>query len=136
MQELAKAMDAMPLKRLAANSLVNADGEFCTLGVLGRARGLDMSGIDPDDSDAVALAFNIAPAMVREIVYENDEQRDGERWVSWEMCGPVRWFWPHWEKHSQSGYRPIGRDPEEVRWERMRKWVQQRISSQPKEPSQ
>ena len=69
LRELAAAMDAMPVKALAAESLVTADGEFCTLGVLGQARGIDMAPIDPEDWDAVAKAFNLAPAMVREIVY-------------------------------------------------------------------
>ncbi|NDV73529.1 hypothetical protein [Burkholderia cenocepacia] len=76
LRELAAALDAMPVKSLAAESLVNADGRFCTLGALGHARGLDMAPIDPEDWDAVAVAFNIAPAMVREIVYENDEGTD------------------------------------------------------------
>ena len=114
--ELAAAMDAMASKRLAADSLVSAHGEFCTLGVLGHARGLDMSNIDPEDWDAVAKAFGIALSMVREIVYENDERRDGERWMNWEVCGPVRCGWPHWEQHERSGYRSTGKDPEEEYW--------------------
>ena len=133
--ELVSAMDAMASKRLAADSLVSADGEFCTLGVLGQARGLDMSRIDPEDWDAVAEAFGIAPSMVREIVYENDEQRDGEQWMNWEVCGPMRCDWPHWERHERSGYRSIGRDPEEVRWTRMRKWAQDHLAITPKEPT-
>src|ERR1700754_1072963 len=80
LKELAAAMDAMPEKTLAAESLVNHEGEFCTLGVLGQARGLDMSLIDPEDYDWVADAFNLAPAMVREIVYENDEVVNTCKW--------------------------------------------------------
>jgi hypothetical protein len=117
-------MDAMPKKTLAADSLVTEGGEFCTLGVLGQARGLDMNPLDPDDWDAVAKAFNIAPAMVREIVYENDEGIDDYEWVDFVLCGPVL----SWEKHSRSVRVPI---PEETlgaqRWTRMRQWVESNL---------
>lgn len=128
LQELAKAMDAMPVKVLAADSLVTAEGEFCTLGALGRARGLDMSAIDPEDYDAVAKAFGIAPAMVREIVYENDERRDGEVWDNWVVCGPMRGHPPFFELHERSGYRLTGEAPGAARWKRMRAWVEQHIA--------
>jgi len=68
LKELAQAMDAMPVKRLVTEEL-QAEGEFCTLGVVGNARNLDMSVIDPDDSDVVAEKFGLAEAMVREIVW-------------------------------------------------------------------
>lgn len=70
--ELAAALDAMPEKELISEALV-VSGEFCTLGVLGCARGVDIKNLDPDDADAVAAAFDIAPALAREIVFENDE---------------------------------------------------------------
>ena len=43
------------------------------LGAVGKARGLDMTSIDPEDIDTVAPAFGIADAMAREIVYWNDD---------------------------------------------------------------
>lgn len=70
--ELRDALDAMPDKRLIAEEL-EADGQFCTLGVLGAKRGIDMKGVEPDDREAVAELFGIAPAMAAEIVFENDE---------------------------------------------------------------
>ncbi|WP_076903015.1 hypothetical protein [Burkholderia pseudomallei] len=73
LRELAAALDAMPEKRLIANELRSADGEFCTLGVLGDVRGIEMSRLDPDDRDSVAEAFGIAPALAAEIVFENDD---------------------------------------------------------------
>ncbi|KVN91186.1 hypothetical protein [Burkholderia ubonensis] len=73
LRELAAALDAMPEKRLIANELRSADGEFCTLGVLGAVRGIEMSKLDPDDRDSVAAAFGIAPALAAEIVFENDD---------------------------------------------------------------
>lgn len=130
LKELAKAMDAMPVKILAAESLITTDGEFCTLGVLGHARGVDMNPIDPENWDAVAKAFNIAPAMVREIVYENDEVLDTYDWVDVEIYGPIRPFFPEYGRHTRSIRVDIA--PEKVgaqRWDRMRKWVSKNIKS-------
>lgn len=103
LRELAEAMDAMPVKRLATEEL-QADGDFCTLGVVGNARGLNMAIIDPDDAEAVAAEFGIASAMTREIVYENDE---------------------HFGSHQQQpdGTSKYVRETPEQRWTRMRKWV-------------
>lgn len=130
LKELAKAMDAMPVKMLAAESLVTEDGEFCTLGVLGAARGIDMKPLDPEDWDAVAKAFNIAPAMVREIVYENDEGADTYRYVDVEICGPVRPYYPEYGRHSRSERVEL---PAETiaahRWSRMRTWIASKIRS-------
>ena len=70
--ELLKALDNMPNKRLIEGEL-EANGEFCALGVIGAYRGLDMENIDPEDSETVSEKFNIADAMAREIVYINDE---------------------------------------------------------------
>lgn len=68
------ALDAMPEKRLVASELETAEGEVCTLGAVGRMRGLDLSAIDPEDSELVAQEFGIAEQLAREIVYENDER--------------------------------------------------------------
>ncbi|RQZ17269.1 hypothetical protein DIE15_12415 [Burkholderia sp. Bp9031] len=128
LRELAAALDAMPVKSLAAESLVNEDGQFCTLGALGHARGLDMGPIDPDDWDAVAVAFNIAPAMVREIVYENDEGLYPFEPITFVLCGPVRPWYPEWGQHV---FRKYERIPEDrlgaKRWQRMRDWVQSNL---------
>jgi hypothetical protein len=72
LQDLLAALDAMPKKRLIADEL-EADGEVCAIGSLGRARGLDMNNIDPKDPPQVASAFNIAECLAQEVVYENDE---------------------------------------------------------------
>ena len=83
--ELRDALDAMPGKRLIADSLV-AEGEFCTIGVIGAKRGMDMAVLDPDDRDAVGEAFGISPAMASEIVFMSDEgswkaETAEQRWV-------------------------------------------------------
>jgi hypothetical protein len=89
LRDLLAALDAMPEKRLIAHELVTADGEHCALGVLGAARGFDLTKIDPDDAEQVAKAFDISPALAREIVYMNDEWvtrgTPEERWARMRM---------------------------------------------------
>lgn len=85
LKEALAALDAMPVKELAAESLVTADGEYCTLGVVGAARGIDLTKLDPEDAAEVASVFNIAESMAREIVFENDEvdyrETPAQRWT-------------------------------------------------------
>lgn len=76
--DLLKALDDMPVKRLVSDELITTEGEFCTLGVLGKARGLDVADIDPEDSEEVAKQFDIADQLAREIVFMNDEGWYGE----------------------------------------------------------
>lgn len=85
-RELLAALDAMPEKRLIANELVEQDGSVCALGALGKARGLSLDGVDPEDPDRVAGLFDIAASLAREVVYENDEagwydEKPEARWV-------------------------------------------------------
>jgi len=105
--ELRGALDAMPVKRLIAEEL-EADGQFCTLGVIGSKRGLDMRGLDPDCREDVAQAFDIAPAMAAEIVYENDE-------------------YPGFYELQPDGSSKWARETPEHRWQRMREWVNSQI---------
>lgn len=100
LRELAAAMDAMPERVLASDSLRDADGDFCALGVVGNARGLDLASVDPEDRDAVAGLFGIAPAMAAEIMFENDDDFGGY----WKQETPAR------------------------RWSRMRAWVAAHIA--------
>lgn len=74
LREMREALDAMPEKRLIAEELVNEDGEHCAMGIVGAARKIDMSGIDPEEPGEVAAAFDIAEVLAREIAYENDDQ--------------------------------------------------------------
>ena len=101
LRELAVALDAMPVKELISEQLISADGAFCTLGVLGAARGLAMTDVDPGDGVAVAELFGIAEALAKEVVFEND--RD-------------------------DGVGPMDETPNE-RWTRMRKWVGENIAT-------
>lgn len=129
LRDLAKAMDAMPVKRLAAYSLHdNASGEFCTLGVLGQARGMDLAKLEDQEPDVVGDAFGIARSMAAEIVYMNDEaENDAKPGRYVEIAGPMRDFHPFWEYHER--YRNIPEDdPESHRWKRMRAWVAENLS--------
>jgi hypothetical protein len=72
LKEMLAALDALPEKCLV-DSALEQDGAVCAIGAVGKARGVDMSTIDPEDYHTVAGKFGIAEAMAREIVYENDE---------------------------------------------------------------
>lgn len=97
LKEMLAALDALPEKKLITDEL-ELDGAVCAIGAVGKARGTDMKGINPEDANRVADIFNIAPAMAREIVYENDE-------------GVAYW---------------VSETPEQ-RYDRMRRWVESNI---------
>jgi hypothetical protein len=71
LREMLTALDAMPVKELVADEL-QADGQYCALGVVGKARGIDMTSVDPEDSCVVAGLFDVAEPLVREITFIND----------------------------------------------------------------
>lgn len=73
LRELRDALKAMPVKALVSSELETPDGEVCALGAVGKARGIRMSEIDPEDYDAVASAFDISTQLAREIEFLNDE---------------------------------------------------------------
>jgi hypothetical protein len=87
LREMAAALDAMPKKRLIESALVREDGEVCAMGAVCKARGLDVSGIDPYDSPVVAGRVGLAHAMVAEIASINDddfgwkEETPEDRWM-------------------------------------------------------
>ena len=97
--EMRAALDAMPEKRLIEDALVTPDGQVCAIGSVFKARGTDVSDLDPDDYEQVAKASGLADAMVREIAHENDECYYG---------------------------RP---ETPEARWLRMRAWVDKQIAA-------
>lgn len=82
LRELIKALEAMPEKKLIARELVE-NGQCCTLGALGMAKGIDMADIDPSDHETLSEKFGIATQLVQEVEYENDERCSSdpaERW--------------------------------------------------------
>lgn len=96
--DLLAALDAMPNKRLIADELVR-DGEVCAIGALGLARGMGelLAQLDPWEYRDIARAFDVAPALIQEIEFENDEDF---------YC-----------RHATP----------EARWAHMRQWVARRI---------
>lgn len=72
LREAVAALDALPVAELITNDLA-AEGAFCTLGAVGRARSLAMSSVDPEDHHSVAGLFAIPHALACEIMWENDE---------------------------------------------------------------
>lgn len=78
-RDLLAALDAMPEKRLIAEELETREGNVCAIGALGKARGVPMQEIDPEDYGHVAKVFNIAEPLAQEVVYMNDEAGSGHR---------------------------------------------------------
>jgi hypothetical protein len=106
--DLLIALDAMPEKSLVIGDLETKEGEVCALGALGKARGIDLRKMDPEDPSQVAAAFDIAECLAQEIAYMNDEQFDTQ--------------WNPATKRSEV------MSPEE-RWVRMRAWVAGKIKA-------
>lgn len=106
LRETLAALDAMPEKRLTTNSLHEpATGEFCTLGAVGAARGMDLKPLENFEREGIAEAFGISAALAAEIMFENDEGSN---------------YGPQW-------YRGVPVTPEN-RWEIMRAWVAKHIT--------
>lgn len=88
LRDLIAALDAMPVKELIANEL-EAGGQVCALGALGKVRGMDMTNLNPEAPKQIGKAFDIAPSLAREIVFENDDSEmysirvrtPAERWA-------------------------------------------------------
>ena len=99
LRDLRAALDAMPVKRLIVGAL-EQDGEVCALGAVGVARGLNMTTLNPVDDETIALAFDIAPALAKEIAFVNDDD---------------------------FAYSTYGEETPEQRWRRVRKWVDRQI---------
>lgn len=95
-REMLAALDAMEAKRLIAHDLAN-EGGVCAIGSVGKARGVDMSKLDPENPEGVACTFGISTALAREIAFMNDE----------------------WDYY--------GRETPEARYQRMRKWIESQI---------
>ena len=140
LRELVQALDAMEDKRLYPGSFATADGEFCTLGVLGAKRGTKMDDLgDADygcDPEQVGQRFGIAPAMAAEIMYLNDEYMVDEwRWVTVEICGPMRpnergAIYGFDNKHLREMRVHNDAHPQE-RWLAMRKWAAEQLHPAP-----
>lgn len=132
LKDLLEALDAMQDKRLYLGSFATADGEFCTLGVLGAKRGTKMDDLgDENDCDPrlVGHRFGIAPAMASELMYLNDEYLVAEwRWVDVEICGPVRPHYPDFKSHVKS-VRVYNENQATERWQLIRDWTAKNLNA-------
>jgi hypothetical protein len=72
LKELVQALEAMPEKKLIPHELIE-DGQVCTLGAVGLARGADLKDVDPYDHKLLGDMFNVAHQLIQEIEWENDE---------------------------------------------------------------
>lgn len=86
LKELAQAMDAMPEKVLITGELVTEEGDCCTMGVVCKARGLDVTKVDEHSTEEVGELIDIAHQLAAEIAWENDEagmpdETPEHRWV-------------------------------------------------------
>ena len=82
LRDLLDALDAMPEKKLIRDELEDECGGVCAIGALGKARNIDMSEVDPYDTERLGVIFNISRQLAAEVVNENDE---------WRLVPEARW---------------------------------------------
>ena len=82
LRELATALDALPDKWLIEEQLVDEEGDYCAIGAVCRARGIDTEGMDGDGMECVAERLGVPWPLAAEIVNENDGFREtpAARW--------------------------------------------------------
>ena len=56
LREMLQALDNLPDKKLIAKELIQ-EGAVCALGAVGKARGVDMTSIDPEDRSSVSRSL-------------------------------------------------------------------------------
>jgi hypothetical protein len=85
LREMVAALDAMPVRELAAEVFVNGD-TMCAMGAVARARGVPahaLAQLDEHDPDSVGTLLGIPESLAREIAYENDEAIGGDESDRW-----------------------------------------------------
>ncbi len=110
LRELAAAMDATPEadRHLISGELIDSEGCCCTIGVVCKARGLDVSQVNVYDPEQVGALVGIARQLAAEIEFENDEND---------------WTW------DQKTGKLVPETPRQ-RWDRMRRWVELHIKNE------
>lgn len=77
LKELLAVLEAMPDKKLIEGDLVTPQGEVCAIGSICVARGIDLTDIEIEDYESIAHVLGIAPMLVQEIEFTNDESYFG-----------------------------------------------------------
>lgn len=72
LRRLVAALDAMPEKRLITDELRNGN-DRCALGVVMGDNEAALA-LDPESHNAIGKALDIAPCLVAEVEYENDDE--------------------------------------------------------------
>ncbi len=132
LRELLDALDAMPKKELHQGSFATPDGEFCALGVVAKNRGIDVSDLGDDDYceiEDVGKRFGISSSLAAEIMYLNDEYFvDSHKWVYFEICGPMRPYYPDHGKRWRE-VSVLNLDHASERWQAMRDWCVENLAA-------
>lgn len=125
-RDLVAALDAMPVKELAAGSLQkrNDEGRVCALGALCSAKQIDVSDLlDYDDSGddygtvEAAARLDISETLARNVVWQNDECGYGKRVP---IPNVLQGDWDGYK------YKTLPETPAE-RWARIRTWAAKQI---------
>ena len=74
LRDMVAALDAMPVRELVAEEVVRDADHVCGLGSVAVARNVDVSDVDPEDTDEIAERLGIARHLAREVAYQNDEE--------------------------------------------------------------
>lgn len=82
-RDLITALDAMPVKELGADAMVDERGCDCALAALSRHRGGDPQRLDPENHEALGKEFNIASQLAQEVMFMNDDytRNASGRWL-------------------------------------------------------
>lgn len=73
LKRILKGLKSLKNKELIVEELVDNEGNCCAMGAVCINEGLDVSHINPEDYEKVAEFFDVSPALVREIAFENDD---------------------------------------------------------------
>ena len=127
LRELKEALEALPEKKLCDYDLQRVDGSCCAIGAVGKLRGINMVGQDPEamtESGALAGMFDIAQQMVREIEYENDDDEWAPSWHGDTSLPKKNGKFVDAHGITKEEYQA---KQDEARWHRMYNWTQAQI---------
>lgn len=108
LRRLAVALDAMPEKWLAGDTeegFANEAGEVCALGALMKHDGEDPNEYDATDHEAQGKHYDVAPCLIQEIEFLNDEQFG---YLATPNQGRLRWSEMRaWVQKKLDRYSPV-----------------------------
>ena len=85
LKEAIEVMDGMEVKSISNLELGDPALGYCTLGVVGAAREMDLKSLQFAEAQTVGDAFGISGAMAAEIMFMNDEA------MHYDETGEERW---------------------------------------------